>query len=157
MEQIITGCPCPMVLDATALQPNTLSLVAGRNAVITPHLGELERMDMKQDQIAEHAQRSGTVILLKGHIDHIAAPDGTVRLVEGGNAGLTVGGTGDALAGLIAGFIAQKMEPVEASALASTLIKKAGDQLYSEQGFSYTTEDVIERIPRLMHEMSLVA
>jgi|CXWL01.1.fsa_nt_gi NAD(P)H-hydrate epimerase len=152
MEQIITGSPCPLVIDATALQPNTLSLVAGRNAVVTPHLGELERMGIAQEEICQRAQASGTTILLKGHADLITGPDGQTHEVKGGNAGLTVGGTGDALAGLIAGLIAQKMNPTEAAILASTVIKAAGDRLFQEKGFTYTTKEVIEQIPYLLHE-----
>lgn len=153
MEQIIAGCPCPLVLDATALQPNTLSLVAGRNAVVTPHLGELERMEIQEGDIGSHAQRAGCTILLKGHVDHIAGPDGAVHSIEGGNAGLTVGGTGDSLAGLVAGFIAQKMDPVEASMKASHTIKAAGDRLFAERGFTYTTRDVIGQIPFVLREI----
>lgn len=153
IEQIVSGAPCPLVLDATALQPQTLSWVAGRQAVLTPHLGELERMQVSQDDIGSVAARAGCVILLKGHSDNIAGPDGTVHIVEGGNAGLTVGGTGDALAGLTAGLIAQKMGATEAAALASRIIKTAGDRLFEEKGFTYTTKDVIEQIPYLLHEM----
>ncbi|HVW66436.1 MAG TPA: NAD(P)H-hydrate dehydratase [Candidatus Peribacteraceae bacterium] len=154
IEQIISGAPCPLVIDATALQPQTAAWVAGKQAVLTPHLGELERMQISQDDIGGLAARAHCVILLKGHVDQIAGPDGDVRIVEGGNAGLTVGGTGDALAGLTAGLIAQKMEPVEAAMLASKVIKTAGERLFEEKGFTYTTKEVIEQIPYLLHEMS---
>jgi NAD(P)H-hydrate epimerase len=153
IEQIVSGAPCPLVLDATALQPNSLALVAGKNAVLTPHLGELERMEVQQDDIGASAARSNCVILLKGHVDHIAGPDGNVTDVEGGNAGLTVGGTGDALAGLTAGLIAQHMDPFNAAVLASKTIKAAGDRLAEEKGMTYTTKDVIEQIPYLLREM----
>ncbi len=152
LEQIIRGAPCPLVLDATALQPDSLALLQGKIAVLTPHLGELERMGIAHGDIGEAAKRHGVTIHVKGPVDSIASPDGTVQEIAGGNAGLTVGGTGDALAGLIAGLIAQKMSPAEACALATTVIKSCGDRLCEEKGFTYTTRDVIEQIPYVLHE-----
>lgn len=155
LEQIIRGAPCPLVLDATALQEDTLALLQGKTAVLTPHLGELERMGIVCDLIGQAAKKYSVTIHVKGHSDTIAAPDGTVREIPGGNAGLTVGGTGDALAGLIAGLIAQKMDPAEACALATTVIKSAGDRLCEEKGFTYIARDVIEQIPYVLHEKLL--
>ncbi len=117
-------------------------------------MGELERMKIPQEEMGPMAARTENVILLKGQIDYIAGPDGSITEVAGGNAGLTVGGTGDALAGLTAGLIAQKMEPVEAAIRASKIIKAAGDRLLEEKGCTYTTRDVIEQIPYLLHEMN---
>jgi NAD(P)H-hydrate epimerase len=90
------------------------------------------------------------VILLKGPSDHVFTPDGTQTEVRGGNAGLTVGGTGDALAGLIAGFLAQRLAPLDACVLASTLIKQAGEFLSKDHGYTYTTHQVIKQIPLLL-------
>ncbi len=152
IEQVMGGTPCPLVIDATALQPSTLASVAGRGSVLTPHLGELERMGLTQEDLSQRARVSNTTFLLKGPTDFITGPDGEMHESKGGNAGLTVGGTGDALAGLIAGLVAQKMQPFDAAMLASKVIKTAGDRLYEELGFRYTTMDVIEQIPYLLHE-----
>lgn len=152
IEQVISGAPCPLVIDATALQSNTLALVAGRGAVLTPHLGELERMAIPVDEVSQRAKVANTTFLLKGVIDKVTGSDGETHEIAGGNAGLTVGGTGDALAGLVAGLIAQQMSPVDAAILASRVIKTAGDQLFQEKGFRYTTHDVIELIPYILHE-----
>jgi len=84
-------------------------------------------------------------------VDTVFAPDGRRMELRGGNAGLTVGGTGDALAGLIAGLIAQKLNPFEASVTAGTIIKRAGTVLFPEKGYAYTTRDVIREIPHLLH------
>ncbi len=153
IDQVISGAPCPLVIDATALQPTTLASVAGRGAVLTPHLGELERMGITPEEITQRCKAAGTTILLKGEVDRITGPDGTTKEIKGGNAGLTVGGTGDALAGLTAGLIAQKVDPVEAAILASRVIKTAGERMYEEKGYRYTTEDVIELIPYLLAEL----
>ncbi len=150
MKQIITGAPCPIVLDASALQPETLEWVRGKSAVLTPHLGELERMKVDADHLGDVAVAYGITILLKGPTDIIAGPDGSLKNSDGGNAGLTVGGTGDALAGLTAGFIAQGMKPQEAAYNASQTIKKAGDALFEQQKHSYTTHQVIQKIQYLL-------
>lgn len=150
LQRIIAAAACPLVLDATALQLETLSSVNGKSVVLTPHLGELERMGLTKKDLTRAAKESGVVILLKGQEDWIVGPDGTTKLVCGGNAGLTVGGTGDALSGLIAGLIAQKISPFDAAILASTTIKKAGEILYQDKGYTYTTMDVIEKIPQLL-------
>jgi NAD(P)H-hydrate epimerase len=154
IRQIITGAPCPVILDATALQPDTLQWITGKTTVLTPHLGELERMGVEEGNIARTAQESGAVILLKGQIDSVTGPDGETHETLGGNAGLTVGGTGDALAGLTAGLLSLRLSPVEAAIRASMIIKRAGDLLAESQGFSYTARDVIELIPIALHELS---
>ncbi len=151
IEKIIASASCPLVLDASALQPFTLAAVRKKTVVLTPHRGELERMGIAQEDLAATAKKFGVTLLCKGQIDRIASPDGQVEEVEGGNAGLTVGGTGDALAGLAAGLIAQGMRWSEACRLASLTIKKAGDHLQARQGFSYRTQDVIETIPMILH------
>lgn len=153
LKALIETCTCPMVLDASALQPWTLKSTQGKKAVLTPHLGELERMELAMEDIATEASAHGQVIHVKGSVDAIALPDGQVEEVAGGNAGLTVGGTGDALAGLIAGLIAQKMPREDACILASKIIKKAGDELFLMQGNSYTTRQVIFQIPGLLKDL----
>lgn len=154
IRELIESAPCPLVLDASALQSWTLDAVAGKTAVVTPHLGELERMGVEPDTIDDAAKKSGAVIHLKSQTDRIA--DGkTVEEVSGGNAGLTVGGTGDALAGLIAGLIAQGMKPTEACVMASTVIKRAGTLLFHEFGNAYGTRRVIEQIPHLLQTLAV--
>ena len=150
LRDLVASAPCAIVLDASALQPWTLEEVRGKPAVLTPHLGELERMGVAEDALAETAKEYGVTILLKGAEDRIASPDGSVQTVAGGNAGLTVGGTGDALAGCVAGLIAQKIPAPEACVMASTLIKRAGTVLSETRGFAYTTREVIAQIPPLL-------
>jgi NAD(P)H-hydrate epimerase len=143
---------CPVVIDASALQPETLKSVSGKHAVLTPHLGELERMHLERDQLPSVAKKHGCTILLKSPIDVIIDEKGKEQTVEGGNPGLTVGGTGDALAGLTCGLIAQGMKHDEACRLASLTIKRAGDLLKREAGHAYRTVEVIGMIPRLLKD-----
>lgn len=149
LREIIIGCPCPMVLDATALQPETLQWCRGRTTVLTPHRGELERMHIEPQALGTIAAEHHVTILLKGQSDVIAAPDGTVKEVHGGNAMLTVGGTGDTMAGLIGGLVAQHMDTVAAAMLASATIKRAAEQLATERS-SCTARTIIELLPFLL-------
>lgn len=151
MKNIIASATCPLVLDATALQPDSIDLVGNKTAVFTPHLGELERMDLNIDDVRTKIHGTNIVFCIKGSTDHVIGSDGKKEEVIGGNAGLTVGGTGDALAGLIAGLIAQRMHPFQAAEIACGIIKKAGAELFGEKGYAFTAKDVIHEIPRLLH------
>jgi NAD(P)H-hydrate epimerase len=151
IRTLIASAPCALVLDASALQPWTLGAASGKTAVLTPHLGELERMVIPEEKIGDVAKEHLLTIHLKGQIDCIAARDGTVQKVSGGNAGLTVGGTGDALAGCIAGLLAQGLAPKNACKTASTIMKRAGTILFERQGYAYTAQEVIAMLPHLLH------
>lgn len=153
LEEIIAASTTPMVLDATALQSNTLELVRGKQAVLTPHLGELERMGVDESNLQDIANEYQAVIVLKGQTDTIFSSHST-HTVTGGNAGLTTGGTGDVLAGLIAGLIAQGMAPIDAANDACTVMKKAGEKLMKEKGYAYTATDVTRVIAELLSTMS---
>jgi ADP-dependent NAD(P)H-hydrate dehydratase / NAD(P)H-hydrate epimerase len=148
--ELLEAIPCATVADASALQEGVLKVLFGRHGVVTPHLGELERMGLTREQLPAISTKHACTILLKSQTDTVVAEDGSMRAVDGGNAGLTVGGTGDALAGLIAGLIAQGMDHADAAVLASQTIKGAGDALFTEVGYSYTTRDVIAKIPALL-------
>jgi NAD(P)H-hydrate epimerase len=147
---IVAEATCTLVLDATALQQDTLEKVRGKNAILTPHLGELERMGLTPEKIAATASETGVTIFLKGSTDRIAGADGTVKEIAGGNAGLTAGGTGDALAGIIAGLMAQGHTSFMACERASSLIKKAGEELSKDVGYAYTAADIVRQVPYLL-------
>lgn len=153
ITNLLAEAPCPIIADATALHAETLKALTLRHAIMTPHLGELERMGYLRTELPMLAKKHACTILLKSSADTVVSEDGTINTVTGGNAGLTVGGTGDALAGLIAGLVAQGMSHADACTVASTVIKRAGDSLYAEIGFSFTTHDVIRMIPRILRDV----
>jgi NAD(P)H-hydrate epimerase len=109
-------------------------------------------MNLQVDDISAVTKSNAVVIHVKDRTDRIACGGGVTE-VSGGNAGLTVGGTGDALAGLIAGLIAQGMPPAEASVAGSRVVKRAGTLLYEKNGFAYATRDVIGLIAHLLHTL----
>ncbi len=106
----------PMVLDAEALNALSPFNIEGSDElplVLTPHLGEFERLlgrEVGDDRIAEvreFAQKYNVILVLKGERSLIAKPDGTVIINPTGNAGVSRAGAGDTLAGIITGFLAQ--------------------------------------------------
>ncbi|MDA1209377.1 MAG: NAD(P)H-hydrate dehydratase [bacterium] len=143
IQEVISGATCDLVIDASGLQPKTLDHIVGKNVVLTPHLGELERMGISEAALSD----IDATVVIKGPTDTVFSRDGSMKKIEGGNAGLTVGGTGDVLAGLIAGLIAQGSEHDAACLTACTVMKKAGEALFERKGFSFTASDVIGEIP----------
>lgn len=146
---LLDEAACPLVCDASALQPATLKHLIGKHAVLTPHLGELERMGLMKEELPKLAESTGCTFLVKSPIDTVFSPSKKEE-ISGGNAGLTVGGTGDVLAGLVAGFLAQGRAPNDACVLASRTVKACGDALFRERGFHYTAHDVIRMAQRII-------
>jgi hypothetical protein len=103
------------------------------------------------DNLAEDfAKRHNCIILLKGKEDIVCSPQ-ECCLVKGGNAGMTKGGTGDVLAGLVAA-LACKNDPFLAAAAGSYINKAAGDALFEKVGYYFNASDLIEEIPKIMKE-----
>lgn len=152
IKEIIQAAACPLILDATALQSDTLDLIKGKDAVLTPHDGELERMMLSPEGLEHTAKDYQTTIFLKGPTDHVHSNDGVHEQIIGGNAGLTVGGTGDLLAGLIAGLRGQGVDSFTACTMSGHLLKQAATQLEEEIGYSFRAVDVIDLIPGLLKE-----
>ena len=120
-----------LVVDADALSVfrhdvSELFSVLDRDDVLTPHQGEFERLfpgllRNSPDRTAatlEASKRAGSIVLLKGNDTVIAAPDGRCVVNRAGSVWLATAGTGDVLAGLIAGLIAQGMDSFDAACAA---------------------------------------
>jgi len=94
--------------------------------------------------LEEMAKKYSCVIVGKGAVGY--ATDGqTTYEITGGNAGLTKGGTGDVLAGVIAG-LAAKNEPLLAAAAGTYLVKKTAESLFERVGFAYNADDLAENV-----------
>jgi NAD(P)H-hydrate epimerase len=103
--------------------------------------------------VQDFARRNGVVTLLKGPTDYIA--DGTrVKLNRTGNAGMTVGGTGDVLAGLVGAFFAVHADAFRAATAAAFVNGAAGDLAFVEQGYSLLATDVLEKLPAILRAYS---
>ena len=140
-----------LVLDAGALtgRPDVWARLAEGlktrkvPAVITPHIGEFARLlrlsnseviEKADELAAEFAKDNNCVVVLKNAKTLIATPDRKLYVNDAPNSGLAKGGSGDVLAGLITGFLAQGMEPYKAACSAVYIHSKAGEAAANEAG-----------------------
>jgi NAD(P)H-hydrate epimerase len=141
-----------VVLDADALK-----LIEGRNLneniIITPHAGEFKNLfgeysDDFHERVAlveKFAKKFSSTIVLKGPIDIISNGEQT-KLNRSGNPGMTVGGTGDVLAGIVAA-LSIKTEKLYACSAGTFLCGLSGDLAKEEFGYYFNATDVIKEIP----------
>jgi len=143
--ELVESITIPTVLDSTAIE--VLKLVKEvplpQPVVVCPHKNEFERLTKHEikylkntDELVKFirtiATEMGINILLKSPTDIIASKKGDIVFNKTGNAGLTVGGTGDVLAGVITSLIAQKADPFDACQIAAYLVGYTGDFLYKQ-------------------------
>ncbi len=139
------------VVDAGALQMvDTDRLQA--NMILTPHQGEYDGLLTRCKTNNGKCQIDST-ILLKGQLDIVFIKDIKREQIDGGNPGMTKGGTGDALAGLVAGLYAFSDDPFAVAVIASYVNKKAGDELYKNVGPFFTTNQLVEQIPKELKKL----
>jgi len=137
------------VIDAGALQmvnPKLLNVMH----IITPHHQEMALLKNKDPRFDEENYQANCYCLLKGQKDKVFAPHNKEIIeVTGGNAGMTKGGTGDVLAGLLAAFYC-KNDALTSALVASHINKKAGENLYQQQGQYFNSSDLVDTIPMVL-------
>lgn len=152
------------VFDAGALQmmeANWLKFLTKEKPIVTPHQVEFTKlfgipllsktMAEKTAIVQSTAKKYQCLILLKAVKDIISDGNQTV-IVEGGNAGLSKGGSGDILAGL-AGALYTRNDPLTAAVMASYAIKKTADQLATDYGYWYNMSTVINKLPETFSKL----
>jgi NAD(P)H-hydrate epimerase len=154
VKQIIKKTSCKLVIDADGLAG--LPKISNREVVVTPHIREataLLRKKLDSDslnfrkQIAKKiSEKFSVTTVLKGVMDVVSSSSGQIRLNETGNAGMTVGGTGDVLAGVIGGLMAQGMSGDKAGYLAVKKLGEAGDKLQKKKGNRFTAENLVREL-----------
>jgi len=138
------------VIDGGALQMIDPKLLNEQH-IITPHQKELDILVEKTGGM-EQLIKTGSTIVTKGLADKVFGQDKQIE-VEGGNPGLTKGGTGDVLAGLVAALYTS--HPALSSAVvASLVIKKAGEELWKTRGSYYNASDLVEQTPRTLWQLT---
>jgi len=162
MVKAALGGERAVVLDADALtsfaeEPERLRRdIAGRPAtLLTPHEGEFLRLfrsvpeisesDSKLEKTRRAARHMGAIVLLKGPDTVVAAPDGRAAIADNAPPWLATAGSGDVLAGLAAGLLAQGMPAFQAAAAAVWLHGEAAH----EAGPGLISEDLPEALPRV--------
>lgn len=132
----------------------------GLDLVLTPHLGEYKalmseeapyELEARIEAARKLAVKYGATVVLKSHRSIVT--DGVrVKINITGNPGMAVGGVGDVLSGLIAGFMAQGAESFTACTVASFVNGRAGDLAAGEKGYHFTASDVLDKAPYVLKE-----
>jgi NAD(P)H-hydrate epimerase len=174
IRRLAGECPLPLVLDADGINAfaGRAAELARRQAptLLTPHPGELGRLlglstaDVQADRVGaarRAAAETGAVAVLKGHQTLVAAPDGAVWVNPTGNPGMATGGTGDVLTGLLAGLLAQGLDPLDAARLGVYLHGLAGDLAVDRRGregrqgeASLAAGDLIDALPQAFSHLT---
>jgi NAD(P)H-hydrate epimerase len=151
----------PLLLDADGLKafaefkhPLKVPLV------LTPHAGEYailtgrklpESMEERVAEVQKTAADLKAVILLKGQVD-IVCDGERVKLNFTGNPGMTVGGTGDVLSGIVGALLAQKTDAFEAAVAGAFVNGAAGDFVAGDIGYHLVATDLLDWIPRVFDD-----
>lgn len=155
-----------LVLDASALIPEILPKIKDTNCIITPHGGEYMRIfktelknhsNNENEQIADvlkNSNKYGITIILKGWKNIISNGEQTA-VIERSTPAMTVGGTGDVLAGLVAGFFS-KMNSFEAACTAVYFNGLAGKMAYQKVGLHMVASDLLDNLPQVIKKFDQI-
>lgn len=151
------------VIDGGSLQVVDPAVIPPRS-ILTPHHIEFDRLfesrimnyELRKKNemhilVQEMANKYSCVIVYKGQQDIVCSPN-ECRVVTGGNSGMTKGGTGDVLAGLIAALCCKNDQFLSAIA-GSYINKKAGERLFERVGYTFNASDLVNEIPLVMKEL----
>ncbi len=161
ISKFIEGCKKPMVIDADAIKPvaENLKILKDKRGILTPHAGEFkilrgekisQDLDKRAEQVKNFAEKTGFSILLKGEVDIVSDGD-KIKLNKTGNPGMTVGGTGDVLAGLCGAMMAKGVSPFNSSRIAAFTNGTSGDLVFKDLGYSMMATDIIDKIPIIVN------
>jgi NAD(P)H-hydrate epimerase len=141
--------------DGLRMIAEDFSPLKGRNSVLIAHHTEFENlsgMDLGSSEeegietVRRFAEEINSTVILKGKVDLIS--DGNrIRKNRTGNPSMSVGGTGDTLAGILVGLLAKGIEPFNAARIASFTNGHAGDLAYDEMGYGMVASDLVDKIP----------
>jgi hydroxyethylthiazole kinase-like uncharacterized protein yjeF len=136
--------------------------VKEKRVIVTPHAGEFSKMQersvnvpperMPEERmgfVQDFSRRNNVVTLMKGPTDIVSDGD-RVKINRSGNAGMTVGGTGDVLAGVTGAFFAIAEDTFKVAVAAAFITGTAGDSAFEEKGYGLLATDVVGHISRVM-------
>ena len=169
VARLLHETSAPLVLDADAIallegKPEAVRPCA-QPVVLTPHPGEMALLlgktvaEIQRDRPAaarEAAERTGAIIVLKGAGTLVAKAGQTLWINLNGNPGMASGGSGDVLAGLLAGLLAQKMDPFAAACAAAWLHGAAGDiAAWRKTQTAMKAGDIVDALPDAFRQACL--
>ncbi len=159
--EVVENAGKPLLLDADGLKAfGEFKRKLRVPLILTPHAGEYailtgkklpENLKEKISEVQKTAAELSTVILSKGAVD-IIAEEKHFKLNFTGNPGMTAGGTGDVLSGVVGAFLAQKADPFEAAVAGAFVNGAAGDFVFEEKGYHMVSTDLLEWIPRVLDD-----
>jgi len=168
VSKLIKNIECPIILDADGINAilDRIDILRNTKAsiILTPHPGEFARilnistqkvLENRIELSAQFAKEYGVIMVAKGAGTIVSTPDGYSYISTTGNPGLSRGGSGDVLAGIISSFVAQGLSPVDAACAGVFLHGFAADRVaekLSMQGMLPT--DVINELPLLFKDMN---
>jgi NAD(P)H-hydrate epimerase len=163
VRRLAAGTPQYLVVDADGLNALAGTGLHGRNLVLTPHPGEMARLtgrktaEVQADRLGaarQFALDHGLTLVLKGQRTLLAFPDGRVWVNPTGSPAMATGGSGDILAGMIAGLVAQSPQEAEAAIGAAVYLHgRAGELGAAELGERpLIATDLLEFLPEAMEE-----
>lgn len=158
--EILSTLHIPTVLDAEAMMAlkKVDKFPLQQQIVITPHQNEFQNLVDREIVVDENDTKSVVLlrsismdlhinVLLKGKVDYVSSEEGVVETNRTGNAGMTVGGSGDVLAGVTATFLAQGLEGFDAARCAAYYVGNAGDLLRKQKGYNFSASDIAMMLP----------
>lgn len=165
--ELLEKLDIPVVIDADALTIISENPERIKNynypKILTPHPGEAERLlKISKKEILRNpleaakalSELTGSFVFLKGPHGVIYSPDGRCGISSIDEPGLSQGGTGDVLTGLIGALVCQKYDPFEATAFGVFLHGMAAKKLAKEKGpFGYIASEIANKIPEILKEL----
>ena len=168
---LVTKIKKPIVLDADSLKQVEISLIKNREDIIlTPHLAEFkavfnadsnlkldidsfdfEKVDKNITEFHQITRAIAGSVIVKGQYDLVLSKN-RFKINRSGNAGMTVGGTGDALAGISAGLLSQGLNSFDAACLAAFINGLAGDEAYKIKGNGFSATDLVSYIGNVIKD-----
>lgn len=137
---------------------------APRTVLVTPHAGEMARLTGLPKSVVQRdaaslaaafAARRNAVVALKGATTHVVAPDGRGWRNRRGDVGLGASGSGDVLAGIVAGLLARGAPLEQAAAWGVALHARAGERLAARRGrLGYLARELGDEVPALLDELA---
>jgi NAD(P)H-hydrate epimerase len=149
-----------IIVDADAIKVigKNPSIIKNSKTIVTPHTGEFEELtgiklsddfDERVEKTKFWAEKLDITILLKGYIDVISNGKMT-KLNDVHNQAMTVGGTGDVLAGISGALVSKGIEPFNVARIAAFLNGSAGNLAFEKKSYSLISTDIIEEIPNVL-------
>ena len=167
VKKIYIDASMPVVVDADGLNalstdPQLIQYEDKKTRILTPHPGEMARLtgmstsEIQKNRIEitrDFATRNNVYVVLKGAATVVGSPDGRIAVNSSGNPGMATGGMGDVLAGIIGGFLAQKLSPWNASCLGVYVHGLAADHIAQTMKQGYLATEVADTVPVILNKL----